>query len=172
MNPMEEVKIAKATINIGVGESGERLARAEKLLSTITEQQPVRTYSKVTNPEFGIRKGQPIACKVTLRGEKADKAIKMILEGIERRIRATQFDAQGNLSFGIHEHIDIPGMRYDPDIGIFGMDVSITFEKPGYRINRRKIQRKKVPDKHKVTQEESVKFMEENFQVNIVTKGD
>ena len=63
-------------------------------------------------------------------------------------------------------------MRYDPDIGIFGMDVSITFEKPGYRINRRKIQRKKVPDKHKVTQEESVKFMEENFQVNIVTKGD
>jgi large subunit ribosomal protein L5 len=172
MNPMEEVKIAKATINIGVGESGERLARAEKLLSTITEQQPVRTYSKVTNPEFGIRKGQPIACKVTLRGEKADKAIKLILEGIERRIRPTQFDAQGNLSFGIHEHIDIPGMRYDPDIGIFGMDVSITFEKPGYRINRRKIQRKKVPDKHKVTQEESVKFMEENFQVNIVTKGD
>ncbi|MEN6551695.1 MAG: 50S ribosomal protein L5 [Methanobacterium sp.] len=172
MNPMEEVKIAKATVNIGVGESGERLARAEKLLSNITGQQPVRTYSKVTNPEFGIRKGQPIACKVTLRGEKADKAIKMVLEGIERRIRATQFDAQGNLSFGIHEHIDIPGMRYDPDIGIFGMDVSITFEKPGYRINRRKIQRRKVPDKHKVTKEDSIKFMEENFQVKILTKGD
>ncbi|MEN6294050.1 MAG: 50S ribosomal protein L5 [Methanobacterium sp.] len=172
MNPMEEVKIAKATVNIGVGESGERLARAEKLLSNITGQQPVRTYSKVTNPEFGIRKGQPIACKVTLRGEKADKAIKMVLEGIERRIRATQFDAQGNLSFGIHEHIDIPGMRYDPDIGIFGMDVSITFEKPGYRINRRKIQRRKVPDKHKVTKEDSIKVMEENFQVKILTKGD
>lgn len=168
MNPMEEVKIAKATINIGVGESGERLARAEKLLTNITEQQPVRTYSKVTNPEFGIRKGQPIACKVTLRGEKADKAIKMVLEGIERKIKATQFDAQGNLSFGIHEHIDIPGMRYDPDIGIFGMDVSITFEKPGYRINRRKIQRKKVPDKHKVTKEDSIEFMEKNFQVNIL----
>ena len=167
MNPMEEVKIAKATINIGVGESGERLARAEKLLSSITDQQPVRTYSKVTNPEFGIRKGQPIACKVTLRGEKANKAIKMILDGIEGRLKASQFDAQGNVSFGIHEHIDIPGMRYDPDIGIFGMDLSITFEKPGYRINRRKIQRKKVPDKHKVTQEESMEFMKKNFQVNI-----
>jgi large subunit ribosomal protein L5 len=167
MNPMEEVKIAKATVNIGVGESGERLARAEKLLSTITGQQPVRTYSKVTNPEFGIRKGQPIACKVTLRGEKANKAIKMILDGIENRLKARQFDAQGNVSFGINEHIDIPGMRYDPDIGIFGMNISITFEKPGYRINRRKIQRKKVPEKHKVTQEETIKFMKENFQVKI-----
>jgi large subunit ribosomal protein L5 len=167
MNPMEEVKIAKATVNIGVGESGERLARAEKLLSSMTDQQPVRTYSKVTNPEFGIRKGQPIACKVTLRGEKANKAIKMILDGIENRLRSSQFDAQGNVSFGINEHIDIPGMRYDPDIGIFGMNISITFEKPGYRINRRKIQRKKVPDKHKVTQEETIKFMKENFQVKI-----
>ena len=167
MNPMEQVKIAKATINIGVGESGERLARAEKLLTSITEQQPVRTYSKVTNPEFGIRKGQPIACKVTLRGEKADKAIKMILDGIENRLKTRQFDAQGNLSFGIREHIDIPGMRYDPDIGIFGMEIAITFEKPGYRINRRKIQRKKVPLKHKVTQEETMEFMKENFQVKI-----
>jgi len=59
MNPMQEVKIAKATINIGVGEGGEKLARAEKLLTTLTNQQPVRTYSKVTNPEFGIRKTSP-----------------------------------------------------------------------------------------------------------------
>ena len=141
---MEEVKIAKATINIGVGEAGERLGRAEKLIESITDQKPVRTYSKVTNPEFGIRKGQPIACKVTLRGDKADKAIKMILDGIENRLRSRQFDAQGNVSFGINEHIDIPGMRYDPDIGIFGMNISVTFEKPGYRIKRRKINRKKI----------------------------
>ena len=167
MNPMEEVKIAKATINIGVGESGERLARAEKLLSTITEQQPVRTYSKVTNPEFGIRKGQPIACKVTLRNEKADKAVKMVLDGIGNRLKASQFDAQGNVAFGIEEHIDIPGMRYDPDIGIFGMNVAVTFEKPGYRIKRRKIQHKKVPNKHQVTKEETMEFMKKEFQVNI-----
>ncbi len=167
MNPMEEVKIAKATVNIGVGESGERLGRAEKLIQSITGQQPVRTYSKVTNPEFGIRKGQPIACKVTLRGEKADKAIKMILDGIENRLKLRQFDAQGNVSFGINEHIDIPGMRYDPDIGIFGMNISITFEKPGYRIKRRKIQRKKVPVKHTVTRDETVEYMKNNFQVKI-----
>ncbi|MTK63532.1 MAG: 50S ribosomal protein L5 [Methanobacterium sp.] len=167
MNPMDQVKIAKATVNIGVGEGGERLARAEKLLTNITDQKPVRTISKVTNPEFGIRKGQPIACKVTLRNEKASKAVKMILEGIGNNIKSTQFDAQGNVAFGIHEHIDIPGMRYDPDIGIFGMNVAITFEKPGYRIKRRKIQNKKVPVKHQVTKEETMEFMKNEFQVNI-----
>jgi large subunit ribosomal protein L5 len=168
MNPMEEVIIAKATMNIGVGEGGEQLARAEKLLDSMTGQSPVRTYSKVTNPEFGIRKHQPIACKVTLRGEKADKAIKMILDGIGNKLKSRQFDSQGNVSFGINEHIDIPGMRYDPDIGIFGMNLSITFEKPGYRIKRRKIQRKKIPAKHMVKKEETMKFMQEKFQVKIV----
>jgi large subunit ribosomal protein L5 len=167
MNPMQEVKIAKATINIGVGEGGEKLARAEKLLTSLTDQQPVRTYSRVTNPEFGIRKHQPIACKVTLRDDKADEAIKLILNGIGNSLKPRQFDRNGNVSFGIEEHIDIPGIRYDPDIGIFGMNISVTFEKPGYRIKKRKIQRKKVPPKHQVTPEETQEFMKEKFNVKI-----
>ena len=170
MNPMQQVKIAKATVNIGVGEGGERLARAEKLLQSLTDQKSVRTISKVTNPEFGIRKGQPIACKVTLRGEKAHDAIKLILSGIDNQIKLRQFDQQGNLSFGIHEHIDIPGMRYDPDIGIFGMNVNVTFEKPGYSIKRRKIQRKRIPQKHQVKPSETLEFMKENL--NIIIKSD
>ncbi len=164
---MQEVKISKATINIGVGEAGEKLARAEKLLTAITDQKPVRTYSKVTNPEFGIRKGQPIACKVTLRDEKADDAIQLILNGIGNNLNSKQFDRNGNVSFGIEEHIDIPGMRYDPDIGIFGMNISVTFEKAGYRIKKRKIQRKKIPLKHQVTPEETQEFMQEKFKVKI-----
>ncbi|MCK9151324.1 50S ribosomal protein L5 [Methanobacterium alcaliphilum] len=167
MNPMEEITIAKATVSIGVGEGGERLVRAENLLNSLTDQKSVRTYSKVTNPEFGIRKNQPIACKVTLRGEKSEKAIKMVLSGIGNKLKARQFDAQGNVSFGIEEHIDIPGMRYEPEIGIFGMNLSITFEKPGYRIKRRKIQRKKIPAKHQVNKEETMKFMQDKFQVKI-----
>lgn len=164
---MEQVRINKATINIGVGEGGEKLVRAERLLENITQQKPVRTFSKVTNPEFGIRKGQPIACKVTLRDDKAVKVVKLILEGIGNTIPRRKFDKQGNVSFGIEEHIDIPGMRYDPDIGIFGMNVSITFEKPGYRIKRRKIQRKHIPHKHQVTPEETMEFMEKEFQVKL-----
>jgi large subunit ribosomal protein L5 len=167
MNPMEKVRINKATVNIGVGQGGEELVRAEKLLTNITGQKPIRTFSKVTNPEFGIRKRQPIGCKVTLRKEKAIDTVKLILEGIDRKISASQFDKQGNVAFGIHEHIDIPGMRYDPDIGIFGMDVAITFEKPGYRIKRRKIQNKKIPTKHQITKEETMEFMKEKFQVKL-----
>ena len=170
MNPMNEVRIEKATVSIGVGEAGEKLERAITLLEQMFDQTPVKTFSTVTNPEWGIRKRQPIACKLTLRGEKADKAIDMVLEGISRNIKPTQFDAQGNLSFGIKEHIDIPGMRYNPDIGIFGMNVSVTFEKPGYRIARRKIRQKKVPQKHRISKEETMKFMEENFKVNYVTE--
>lgn len=170
MNPMNNVKISKVTVNIGVGESGERLSRAMSLLEEMFNQKTVKTFSKVTNPEFGIRKRQPMACKVTLRGEKAEKAIDMVLEGINRNIKPTQFDDQGNLSFGIMEHIDILGMKYNPDIGIFGMNLSITFEKPGYRISKRKIQKKKVPKRHRITKEETMKFMEENFNVNYDTE--
>lgn len=94
----------------------------------MTGQKPVRTHSKVTNPEFGIRKKQPIACKVTLRGEKAERILKMFLEGIGNKLKARQFDEYGNVSMGIDEHIDIPGMKYDPEIGIFGMNLSVTFE--------------------------------------------
>ena len=159
MNPMNEVIISKATINIGVGEAGEKLSRAMTLIENMTGQTPVKTYSKVTNPEWGIRKRQPIACKVTLRGEKAEDAIKMVLEGINNKLRPSQFDAQGNVSFGIREHIDIPGMRYDPDIGIFGM-------------NLRKIQKKSIPKRHRITPEETMKFMEEKFNVTIAEEED
>ncbi|MDR2544659.1 MAG: 50S ribosomal protein L5 [Methanobrevibacter sp.] len=167
MNPMENVIISKTTLNIGVGESGERLSRAINLLESLTGQKPVRTFSKVTNPEFGIRKRQPIACKVTLRGKKANDAIKLVLDGIGNNIKRSQFDDQGNLSFGIAEHIDMPGIKYDPDIGIFGINVNISFEKPGYRVKRRKIQKSKIPARHTVKKGQTIKYMEDNFNVNI-----
>ena len=102
---------------------------------------------------------------------KAHKSIKLILR-IDNKISPRQFDRQGNLSFGIEEHIDIPGMRYDPDIGIFGMNVNVTFEKPGYRLKRRKVQRKHIPHKHQVNPEETLEFMKENFQIIIKSDTD
>lgn len=167
MNPMRQLRIAKVTVNMGVGEGGERLAKAEALLEQLTGQKPIKTYAKATNQTFGIRKGTPIACKVTLRDARAEKFLKKALEAVEYKIPRKSVDRCGNLSFGIKEHIDIPGVRYDPAVGIFGMDVCLTIERPGYRIKKRRIRTRKIPKKHMVTPEESVNFLKERYGVKI-----
>ncbi len=166
-NPMREIRIEKVTVNMGVGEGGERLAKAEKLLEEITGQKPVRTFAKVTNQTFGIRKGMPIGCKVTLRKAKAEEFLKKAFAAIDYKIKKESFDNEGNLSFGIKEHIDIPGMKYDPKVGIFGMDVCITMERPGHRVKRRRIKREKIPHNHRVTKEESIEFFKNKFNVKV-----
>lgn len=166
-NVMRELRVAKVTVNMGVGEGGEKLAKAEALLEQLTGQRPVKTYAKATNQSFGIRKGTPIACKVTLRGERAEKFLRKALEAVDRRVSRKSFDEWGNLSFGIKEHIDIPGVRYDPKVGIFGMDVCLTVERPGYRIKRRRVARRKIPRKHRVTPEESIRYMKERYDVKV-----
>lgn len=167
MNVMRELKIAKVTVNMGVGEGGERLAKAEALLEQLTNQRPIKTYAKATNQTFGIRKGSPIACKVTLRGLKAEEFLKKALEAVEHRFPKKSIDEWGNLSFGIKEHIDIPGVRYDPSVGILGMDVCITVERPGYRVKRRRIGTRKISKKHIVTPEESMDFLKERYGVKV-----
>ena len=166
-NPMRKIRIEKVTVNMGVGEGGDKLAKAEKLLEKITGQKPIRTFAKVTNQTFGIRKGVPIGCKVTLRRAKAEEFLKKAFEAVENRVKNGNFDKEGNLSFGIDEHIDIPGMKYDPKVGIFGMDVCVTMERPGYRVKRRKIQKKKIPQNHRVTKEESMAFFENKFNIKV-----
>lgn len=167
MNVMRGLRISKITVNMGVGEGGEKLAKAENLLEKLTEQKPLKTLARSTNPTFGIRKGVPIACKVTLRKEKAEKFLRKALDAVERKLKSTNFDNLGNVSFGIKEHIDIPGVRYDPAVGIFGMDVCLTVERPGYRIKRRKILQRKIPKSHSITKEEAINFMKEKYNVSV-----
>ncbi len=167
MSAMKDIYIDKVVVHMGVGESGERLVKAEDLVKKITGQKPVRTIAKRTQPAFGIRKGAPIGCKVTLRRENAEKFIETALDIIERRLAASQFDRTGNVSFGIEEHTDFPGMAYDPAIGIFGMDVNVVFERKGVRIARRSAERRKLPVKQKVNQEEAIAFMRECYQVEV-----
>src|SRR5438105_5612247 len=71
-NPMTQPRIAKVTVNIGVGDGGEKLEKAEKILAMLSGGKPVRTLGKENNRELGVRPGAPIGCKVTLRGEMAD----------------------------------------------------------------------------------------------------
>ncbi len=167
-NPMLRPRIDKVTVHIGVGESGERLASAEKIMSGITSGTPVRTHAKKTLPGFGIKKREPIGCKTTLRGKTAEEFLKTCLKINENRLAVDQFDDNGNFAFGIEEHTDFPGMKYDPNIGIFGMDVIVAVKRPGYRVKRRRVQRSKVPTRHKLTPEDSIAYMREEFKVEVI----
>ncbi|MEF8878913.1 MAG: 50S ribosomal protein L5 [Candidatus Thermoplasmatota archaeon] len=161
-------QIEKVTVNIGVGEAGGRLKKAEQVLESVTNQKPIQTYSKITNKDFGVRKGMPIGCKVTLRGEKAHNFLKKALGTRENKIADYSFDDQGNVSFGIPDHTMFEDQKYDPNIGIFGMDVCVTMEKPGYRVKRRRIQSRKIPSHHQITPEETMGFFSEQYNVEVV----
>jgi len=161
-------KIEKVTINIGVGEAGERLKKAESVLQSITGHKPVETLSNTTNKDWGIRKQMPIGCKVTLRGKDAHEFLKEALNTRENKMADYSFDEQGNLSFGIPDHTLFKSQKYDPNIGIFGMDISITMEKPGYRIKRRRIARRKIPHRHRVAKEETMKYFSDTFDVEVI----
>jgi large subunit ribosomal protein L5 len=165
---MRALKISKVTVNMGVGEGGERLAKAEALLELLTKQKPIKTFAKSTDPTFGIRKGLPIGCKVTLRKDKAEDFLRKALDAVEYKIKRGNFDEHGNVSFGIKEHIDLPGVKYDPNVGIFGMDVSLTIERPGYRIKRRKISQKKISKHHQAGRDEAMNFLQEKYQIKFV----
>ncbi|MEM0453360.1 MAG: 50S ribosomal protein L5 [Sulfolobales archaeon] len=167
-NPMYKPRVAKVTVNIGVGEGGEKLQRAAKVLEMLTGQEPSLRKAKKTIKEFGVRKGEPIAVAVTLRGEKAMKFLNLILEAVGWRVKKSSFDDYGNVSIGIKEHIMLPGVKYDPELGIFGMDVAITLERPGYRVMRRYRRKSRVPKRHRISKEEAQTFFETVLNVKVV----
>lgn len=166
-NPMQTPRIEKVVLNIGVGESGEKLGKAENLLQQITARKPIRTFSRHKIPTWGIKKGDPIGCKVTLRGATAEEMLKRGFSAIDNHLLISQFDVFGNFSFGIHEYIDLPGIKYDPNIGIFGMNITVTVERPGYRVKKRRIHTSKIPKKNFITPQESMEFIKEKFGVKI-----
>lgn len=166
-NPMLKPRLVKVTVNIGVGESGERLQKAVRVLEMLTGQKPSVRRAKRTIRDFGIRKGEPIAAVVTLRRGRAVEFLRKALQAVGNKLRASQFDEFGNVAFGIKEHILIPGVRYDPEIGVFGMDVVVTVGRPGYRVARRRRARSRIPRRHRVTKEESMVLLHEMFGVVI-----
>jgi len=160
--------VGKVVLNIGVGRSGEAVERARRVIEDLVHQKASSTQAKKSIRDFGVHKGEPIGMMVTIRGKKAPDVLKLLLQGRENRIPTTSFDDFGNCSFGIKEHIEIPGVRYSPDIGIFGMNVSAVLERPGYRVSKRNRSPAKVGRKHRVGREESMEFFKRNFGVEIV----
>lgn len=167
-NPMKEIRIEKVVVNIGVGEAGEKLNRAEKVVKLITNHKPMQTLSTTTNRDLGIRLGMPIGVKVTLRRDDAIDFLKKAFWVKQNKIMQYSFDPEGNFSFGISDYTDFEGMKYDPDIGIFGMDVNVVLNRQGKRVARRKKAKGHIPRSHRVTREESIQYIKDNFNVEVV----
>ena len=164
---MRDIKIEKVTLNIGAGKDQTKLEKGFSLLKSITNSTPVKTVTNKRIQEWGLRPGLPIGCKLTLRKDKAMKILPRLLEAIGNRLKNSQFDESGNISFGIHEYIEIPGVKYDPKIGIMGFQVCITLERPGFRIKRRNIMTRKIPFAHRISKEESITFMVNKFNAKV-----
>ncbi len=168
-NVMTATRVTKVTINIGVGEGGNRLQTAERVLEVLTGATPVRTLSKKTNRDLGTREGAPIGCKVTIRNQdQIQSFLKDAFWVRENTLPAWNFDSQGNLSFGIADYTDFPQQKYDPDIGIFGMDINVVLERPGHRVSRRRRRAHRVALNHRVSREECMAYFTGNYGLTIV----
>lgn len=167
MNPMRNIKIDKITLNIGAGKDQVKLEKGILLLKNITGMKPVKTFTKKRIPEWGLRPGLPIGCKVTVRKEKIPELLKRLLDAKNNKLKITQFDNFGSIAFGIQEYIDISGVEYDPKIGIIGFEVCITLERPGFRVKRRSIKKNSIGRKHVICKEDAMGFMKKEFGVAV-----
>ncbi len=166
ISSMKEIHVSKVVINIGVGKSGDPVEKAKNALSELTGKTPSVRGAKKSVRDFGIHKGEPIGAMVTLRRTDATNFLRRIMESKRNVIKNSSFDNNGNISFGIREHIDIPGTKYNPDIGIFGMDVCAALMRPGYRISKRR-NPSKIGKNHKITKDESIEFFKTQFGVEV-----
>jgi large subunit ribosomal protein L5 len=164
-NPMREIRIDKVVVNIGCGEAGDKLDRCKKLLVNLLNKK-ITTTKTTGRTTFGMGGGRPIGVKTILRGKDAEAFLKRAFDGIENKLKKQIFDTQGNFSFGIKEHIAIPGVKYDPEIGIYGMDVCVTLERKGFRVMRKR-RPAKVAITHRIKPDEAKEWVIKKFGVKV-----
>jgi large subunit ribosomal protein L5 len=162
---MRRPRVEKVVVHMGVGEGGRELANAEEILAEVAGQEPVRTTAKSTIGEFGVREGDPIGAKVTLRDDAAQEFLGTALPLVE--LSRSQFDQYGNFSFGVEEHTDFPSQEYDPNIGIYGLDVTVNLVRPGYRVRKRDKASGSIPPRHRLDGDDAAAFLEQEFDVEV-----
>ncbi|MBI2047316.1 50S ribosomal protein L5 [Candidatus Pacearchaeota archaeon] len=161
---MNEIKLEKVILNSGGID--DKLEKEAKLLEIISGRKVVKTESRRRIPSLGVRPGLKVGCRVTIRGEKAHELLKRLLGAVENQLKRKHIK-ENHFSFGIPEYIEIPGMEYQRDVGILGLDVTVVFCRAGKRVVYRRIRTGRLPKKQHVTENEIVEFMQKNFNTNI-----
>ncbi|MFZ2448365.1 MAG: 50S ribosomal protein L5 [Syntrophobacteraceae bacterium] len=133
-SPMQLPRITKIIVNMGLGEAIQNikiLDSAAAELSQISGQKPVITRARQSIAAFKLRKGMPIGCMVTLRGDRMyeffDKLVNVALPRVRdfRGISPKALDGRGNYTLGIKEQIIFPEIDYDKIDKIKGMNITI-----------------------------------------------
>jgi large subunit ribosomal protein L5 len=164
---MQQVRIEKLTLNIGAGKEQTVLEKGMTVIKSLTGIEPQKRITKKRIPTWGLRPGLPVGVRLTLRGKKAEDMLKRTLKAKEFKLSPRHFDNAGSIAFGIPEHIEIEGAKYDPKIGVMGLQVCVTLEKPGFHVKRRRVRAVSVGKKHKITKEQSMDFMKQRFGITI-----
>merc|ERR1711966_372283 len=165
-NAMRKVLRDKLVINIAVGESGDRLTKAVRVLQQLSNQTPVENFARYTVRTFGIRRNEKIACHVTIRGDAAMDLIERGLKITDYEISAKHFSATGNFGFGINEHIDL-GLKSAPATGIYGMDFYVVLKRPGFNVPKKEAKRGRLAPSHRVTKEDAMEWVRQTFNADI-----
>ena len=168
MADMREIRVEKVVVNVGVGEAGDKLGKAQKVLELVTQQKPTQTLAHAGVRDWGVRKNMPIGTKVTLRGADAESFLKRALSIRNNRLPGYSFDPRGNFSFGVPDYTDFEGMKYDPEIGVFGMDICVSLQRPGFRIERRRVRAHPIPKRQRITRDEGIAFIKAHFGIEVV----
>ena len=166
-NVMKEIRLEKVVLNMGLGKSGDAVEIAKKALGQISNKKVNDRPAKKAIRDWGVRKGEPIGAAVTVRGNEGKELLKRLLEAKGNKINGRSFDNTGNLSFGILEHIDIPGIKYDPKIGILGLNVTVNLGRPGYNIRLRSKHKAKIGKTHKITPNDAKDYLTKEFGVSV-----
>lgn len=163
-NPMRDIKLKKLSIVINVGGgNATKLNKAAKVLEQLTGQKPVFSKSRLTIRNFGIRRNEKISVHVNIAGQKAYDILRSALRVKEFELSKSCFSDSGCFGLGVEEHIDL-GIKYDPDIGIFGLMFYADLKRPGDRVSKRKRLRSRIGVGHKVTSEDAMQWFVEKFE--------
>ncbi|MBS3079238.1 50S ribosomal protein L5 [Candidatus Pacearchaeota archaeon] len=167
-NIMKQIEMEKMVLNCGGVE--DKLERSVKLLELITKRKVQTIKSSKRIPDFGISPGKKSGCKVTIRNKpEIISLLKRFFAALDNSVKIRQI-ADNHLSFGIREYIEIPGLEYNRDIGMLGLDIDLSFKRKGRRVKLRKIKQGKYPKRQDVTKEEIIDFLKKNFKISIKKK--